>query len=310
MSIKAKVINFYPTIDSYLVDSLKTKVNYNFYFKENDDIITIQHNVDGKNISFDTKNINWNSDDYDLVVNISLSIENTKCLFGPDGVAPINSKIGVGIEWFSAQSKIRDFVISNELIDNNLSNYVANFEFVLPKRTFNGSINVNVSLYLSESAAVLSENEDYLNNTSGIILGNIDEKVIFLSGFGSLFPIRIEPIDDSRLWKLQINYSDPEINSLSDGMVLILNSKHKDYHFLDPKSSDYCDKFAEEIVSNAITMLLCKLKEDQYLEDISDGYMNGSIMEFVRYCKDTLEIDFTDVNSICDSVRKFADGSD
>ena len=93
-------------------------------------------------------------------------------------------------------------------------------------------------------------------------------------------------------------------------MVLILNSKHKDYYYLDPKSNDYCDKFAEEIVSNAITMLLCKLKEDQYLEDISDGYMNGSIMEFVRYCKDTLEIDFTNVNSICESIRKFADGSD
>lgn len=310
MSIKAKVINFYPTIDSYLIDSLKTKVNYNFYFNENDDIITVPYNVDGKNISFDTKNINWNSDDYDLIVNISLSIENTKCLFGPDGVAPINSKIGVGIEWFSAQSKIRDIVISNEIIDNNISNYVANFEFILPKRTFNGSINVNVSLYLKEPATVLAENEDYLNNTSGIVLGNIDEKVVFLSGFGSLFPIRIEPLDDSRLWKLQINYSDPEINSISDGMVLILNSKHKDYHYLDPKSNDYCDKFAEEIASNAITMLLCKLKEDQYLEDISDGYMNGSIMEYVRYCKDTLEIDFTDVNSICDSVRKFADGSD
>lgn len=304
MGKKSNNINFYPTLDSSFLNEIKPQLDFDFQYLLNDEPIILDTTKDRKCISFESSN--WNSDDYDLDMNVNVHLENLNKLFGADGVAPIGSKIGIALEWYSAQSKIRKVIVADDIItaEDMSKNFVLNS--TIPKSTISGSICVNIILFLKNSAPNVDNSLQYLNNEEGYTLGIIDTYTIFLSGNGSLFPIKIEALDSNLLWDLRINYSDIEETLLSDGMVLILNSNHKDYHYINPDSKDYCDKFADEIVSNAIIMLLCYVRDHEGLENLNDNSASGSIMEFLCYCKNTLEIDFSDSTTISKTVKAFS----
>lgn len=304
MGKKYNNINFYATLDNSFIKDIKPIVNFEFSYFCKNEIIPLEFIKEKNCIFFEASN--WNCDDYDLKMSITLELNNLNKLFGGDGIAPIGSEIGVALEWYSAQSKIRKVSIADDgIIDNdNLKSF--HLSSCIPKSTISGSICANLILFLKHSTSKPDRNALHLNNIEGYTIGIIEEYTIFLSGNGSLFPIKIEPLDSNVLWDLRINYSDIEETLLSDGMVLILNSKHKDYHYINPDSKDYCDKLADEIVSNAITMLLCYVRDHEGLDNLNDNCASGSIMEYILYCKNTLEIDFTDSNSISKTVNEYS----
>lgn len=309
MAKNSKYINFYPVLDSSMINDLNIRIDYSFSYDVNNESYELNYEEESELISINSKDTNWNSDDYDLNIHIIVKLDNVSTLFGENGISPSNSKIGLCAEWYSSLDKIRKVIVNENFLTNTKSNVELSFDCIIPKNSISKFITLNLILYLAESSPFLESNEDFLNNQCGVILGFIDTKKIYLKGSGSLFPIKIESIQNGSLWDLNISFTDPEATQLSDGMCLILNSSHKDYDLVNPNSDKFCERLADEIVSNAITMLLCKLKEENYLEDLSSLYESGTIMEYAVYCKNVLNIDFSDCNTISNSVRKFMEGS-
>ena len=145
-------------------------------------------------------------------------------------------------------------------------------------------------MYLAKSSEILSKEEQILNNNPGVIIGEIMKKVVFMTGDGSQFPIKVISIPDSNLlWNLELDLDEPDSKQLSDGITLIFNSAHKDYKFIDPNSESYCDRLANEIVTNAISLFLAELSKSSEF-DLDGNYEEGSLLSYAQYCKNRLKV--------------------
>ena len=311
--MKNKII-FYPTLDvnSKVLDEICPQTSYVFSFESKNGIQQLHSSVEQNTIKLDIGDTYWNFDDFNLVLAVSVKLKHLNKLFGKFGIAPSNSLVGVFLEWYSSQSKIRGLIKSQTPITKNDEEKEFLFTCEFPKKRILGSININISFFLKESDKNVDIEEKFLNNKENVLLGLIDEKILLLNGVGSLFPVRIESLpDEERLWKVSINYDDPYTTLLSDGMVLVLNSNHKQFSFINPESPNYCDKLANEIVCESIAILLFKLKEDGYLDSIEETLdMNGSIMSYASYCKNTMGIQFGSPRAILDSLWIFSEKED
>lgn len=308
---KLQNFSFYPQLTNEMLKSIfdYSKFKMSFNYTINDETRVIEHDDRNGNISFINKDY-WNCDDYDLNVSIKIKINNLKELFGQNGIAPLNSKVGLCIEWYSAQAKIRSVINSKEFISyaDNDKNFT--FDFLLPKQTFNNTVIIKALLYLAKPANQLSANEFVLNNNHGVIIGELFQKIVYMRGDGSLFPIKIMSDQGSNaLWKLELDVSDPANKLVSDGITLILNTAHKDYQFIDPNSSNYCDRLATEIVSNALVMFLVELSQIPEF-DLDDDYEPGTLLAYAQYCKNVLKIEFDGIENISKSVYKLIDGGE
>lgn len=305
---KSNNICFYPRLSDEMYEKIYDNENssISFVYVVNNEINNIEYIDKNDNISFDSSS-NWNCDDYDLIVIIRIKLKNLNMLFGKEGIAPTNSKIGLCIEWFSTQAKIRKVLISKELISNEDNEKTFSFEFALPKQTFSSSISLNALLYLAKSADTITNEEQILNNNPGVIIGDILKKVVFMTGDGSQFPIKVISMPDSNmLWKLETNLDEPGSRQISDGITLILNSAHKDYKYIDPNSGFYCDRLADEIVTNAIALFLAELSESSEF-DLGGTYEEGTLLSYAQYCKNRLDIKFDGLMSISNSIHEFSE---
>ena len=154
------------------------------------------------------------------------------------------------------------------------------------------------------------ENEIFLNNERGALLGTLDSKKIFMSGTGSMFPIYNKSMGNSDLWAVEIQYDQPEIDSLSESLKLFLNIDHPDYCMLDVNNKKYCPRLVLEIVSSAIVSLIMKLHEDEALDDLNMDYADGSVLAFVKYYRDVLELNIDDIISVSSSLRNYLNGKE
>ncbi len=305
---KSKNICFYPQLSDDMFNCIFDNDNSNisFSYTVNGEIKTIEVIDNNDNISFDNKT-NWNCDDYNLDIVINIKLKELNKLFGSSGIAPSNSKIGLCVEWYSAQAKIRRVINSQDLISKNDKEKLFTFEITLPKQTFNGTVSLNALLYLAESDNKVSTNELFLNNNVGVLIGDVIKKVIFMTGDGSQFPIKVIPMPDSNLlWKLELNLDEPGSRQVSDGITLILNSAHKDYKFINPESDSYCERLADEIVTNAIVLFLSELS-NSFEFDLEGNYEEGTLLSYAKYCKDRLDVNFDGLMSISNSIHEFSE---
>lgn len=291
-------INFFPMLDEDQLKQLNLKINYKFYYYSNlNEKKIISYNINNKNyINLDLKNQIWNTYNYDLYLEISIEGCNGEALYGQEGIAPTGSFLSLCVEWLSPKAKKRDVIKSKNFIFNNEEIFRFSFELMFQKNTFEHDIQINILIYLAECTTNLVVDELFLNNYEGVVLGYLDSKILYMSGVSSLFPIYLKEVNDARLWILEINYDDPTTDTLSDSIKLILNTKHKDYKYLDTNSPVYCERLVFEIVINVITLLINDLKEKNYLNDLDCQFNDGSILKLAKYYKNVLEIDIQNCN--------------
>ena len=60
-----------------------------------------------------------------------------------------------------------------------------------------------------------------------------------------------------------------------------------------------------EIVASVMTILIIDLKESHYLDNLDGNYADGSIMQFMKYYKETLELDIRDPVNISSTLRDY-----
>lgn len=308
----AKSIHFFPTLDIDQISAMEYSVNYSFSYKskETNTIIPLSHTVNKNIINLATKDSSWDPYNYDLFLNVIISANKLNELYGPSGIAPSNSQLSFCLEWLSQKSKKRDIIICSNKIENILGTQTFSFDITFSKNTFVHDIDLNLLVFLSKKADILMENEEFLNNNEGVVLGNLDNKVIYMTGIGSLFPIYIKKMESDKLWDVEFDFNEPAIDKLSESIKLILNCGHKDYKYLDPSNKDYCGRMIYEIVGSTMTILICKLKEDNYLENLEQNFTDGSILSFIKYYKDILGLEIESVSSISSSIREYLESKE
>ena len=304
----AASINFYPTIDKELLDSFEAKIDFSFSYRTNDGKhISLETKKEGKNVTFqDTKG--WSPYTDSLMIAANVTYEHAFALFGQNGVAPTGSTLGIALEIFSNTGKYRKVYFDdlNRIVNSNEHVELEPLFATIGKNTVNRELSINILIYLKEKTEKMTDDEAFLNNDEGTILGTLASFTVFLSGFGSLFPIYTKGIDDKKLWVLEIDYDDPAEDRLSDSLKLILNTNSKDFPYIDQNDKEhFCPKIMYEIVASVMTILIIDLKEKGYLDNLDGNYADGSVMQFIKYYKETLGLDIRNANDISSSLRDY-----
>lgn len=305
-----KKITFYPTLDIDQISKLEFSIDYELFYKNNSELVEIESTIENNKFITIDKKCEFDKDEHDLIIREHLKIKNTNVLFGPDGIAPFQASIGCALECYAQKAKFRKVSFNSQVIDYSNNDNKFTFELTVPKRTLNDELTMSVILFLYENAIEVTDNEIILNNTKGVILGTLDTKTLYLSGTGSLFPIFMKPSNDKKLWTVKFEYESPESDKFSESVQLLINTNHKDYYMLDPQNKCYCERLIYEIISSAVTLLILDLKENNYIDDLNGSYADGSILQFIKYCKDVLNIDLDSPLSISSSLREYLDGEE
>jgi len=259
----------------------------------------------------------WNADNFNLCVRRTVALKGYKKLFGPDGLACRNAKLGMGFVWTSADSKQRGaipiiaFGISEEeqkeKSDHSFVQGEIDAEFA-PAR-LRGDIEFDVMLYIAQAGTPASD-EMHLANQEGFILGTLDSFVLRLDGTGSLFPVFEVFEHDKPLWSVRCDWIDPTVDSFSESVSININKAHSNYKFIDRTQKTYCSQLLVEVMSAALCCIMEKIRSEKYLDQMlgTDEMEPGSVGEAVRYFANTLNWDFSTPDRLSLSIRKFFDG--
>ena len=259
----------------------------------------------------------WSADKYNLCIKRTIVLRRFRNLFGPDGLACKNARLGISVVWKSHDSRQRGAipvmtfgVNGNDFIDKHDHTFSeGELEIEFPRAKLRGDIVFSTALYIAE-AGTPDEDETHLANEEGFILGEFDSFILRLDGTGSLFPIYEVHEKDKPLWYVRCDWTDPVSDSFSETVSININTAHKNYKYIDRSQKTFCHQLLVEVMSSALCCILEKIRSEGYIDQIfgEEEMESGSIGEVVRYFSDTLEWDFSAPDRLSLSTRKFFDG--
>lgn len=258
----------------------------------------------------DSKGV-WNAAEDDLGVKGIFSMRNPKALFGTEGVAPMDAKLGVALVWKSADSLQRGAmpIIQFDALTKG-HHYEFHHDFALGQ--FKGNVSFTLTLYLVEPGKKL---DSYFADECGTILGDfLDPLILQFDGQRSIFPIyEIALSSKDPLCDLSISMSDPSEDDFLDSVMIRLNVSHKSYHFIDMNSPDFNAQLFTEELAQALFLMVLEVKEYPIAwQNILDGmhFKEGSVCAVINYFIKTLGWNVTGSNiDLFNSIRLYLEAN-
>lgn len=297
-------ISFYPTLDILDPKQYEFKINSNFELEYIDEttkeIKTIKVKYsDDKTILRDL-NDRWSPNFNNLIIRKKMSFNSSK-LFGKNGIAPSGSQIGVYTTFKSSKSLQRGITENLEI-----NQYDGIVEFYLEQRFEKNQIRSDFTLetilYLKEPSLEIYEDEIYLNNTKGMILGRLYEHKFLLSGDGSKFPTEIISDKDAPLWKVFTGgYLE---DSIEDNILLEINEAHKDYKLFDYRDKEnFNENFVKEVSISVVFQLVNKHREE-YINSNKDDFGHGTIGSLLKHYIEGFNLDLSNIDEVFAEINR------
>lgn len=258
----------------------------------------------------------WSADKNNLCIRRLIALRKYRKLFGPDGLACKNAKLGLSLVWTSPDSKQRGArpimvfgVAETELWDEKDRTFAeGEIEIEFPAGRLRGDVRIEVVLYIA-TAGIPEADEIHLANEEGLILGSFDSVTFRLDGTGSLFPVFEVYEKDKPLWYVRCDWTDPITDSFTESISININSAHKNYKYIDRRQKTFCAQLLVEVMSSALCCIIERLREEKYLEQMlgEEKMESGSIGQVIAYFANTLGWDFSSPDALSLSIREFFD---
>ena len=231
-------VNMYPTLTIEQINTIGYESDApELIYKDNHDFFPLNlENINGDDFDFVAEirdpRCEWYPEKYNLMLKKTIRINNCHDLFGPSGLVPVDSVLGIALRWMSAKSGYRGFLPFGE-ISQTCKNSTFNYEYVFEKNSLRGSITLETILYI-KSCKKCGTDEQHLAQQSGTVLGILDSCELFLDGNGSIFPVSTVSDTTKPLWWV---YYDDTCDPLQDPfdeefVELRLNKAHPAYEYL------------------------------------------------------------------------------
>lgn len=299
-------LSLYPKLTEKLRENANINTRlYNFSFTKNGNLneIILEKRDDDEIIVLDDINRVWNVNYDDLIISKKIQIENSKVLFGSQGIAPQQSKIGIAVKQTSSFSKkTRVFSLGSFSVEDDNVDIATEIRFE-PKE-LRSSIKLTIFLYIGEISNDIDSDEIYLSNVQGSEIGLIEESKIILEGNASSFPVIEESLENGPLWRIVNNCTDLDDN-FNDNVALCINNKHADYRRLSPLDSKMFDKFLlDEITISFITILTLIAKDMGFFDRGSknNDYQEASLGSLISYYTTAFSIQSESIQEIHEKV--------
>lgn len=244
---------------------------------------------------------------------LSFSCDDLSFLFGDNGIAYKDAEIGVGIRWYSTESRQRGIEEITSITNDTRSPFSCKHKIVFDKSSLIGSLFLETVMYIKKEGKTQTE-DAFVGNKEGLVLGVLNSNRIQLDDNTPVFPIFEEECGpDKPLWSIDIFWDDPASSPFEESFRIVLNKKNKNYKYLDKTNRKYDDYLINEIVASALTTLVLKLKEntdDWNKMENNEDIEIGSVSYVVHYFKHVLNMDFDNPLSISECFRKHFEQED
>jgi hypothetical protein len=247
----------------------------------------------------------WTAEQHDLCIRRKLVLNNPGLLFGENRIACKNTELGLALLWTSKTSNQRGVKIISGFKYSN-KRLFSELEYTFPSGHLRGSANLQIVLFI-KTPGKPTQNEGYLANDSGIILGTLDESKILIDGNGSVFPI-VEAYEVSQpLWWVTCDWNDPIDDSFDEENISIcLNKAHVDFPLLKLDEGLKGSPMLLDIIADAIQIIIQKVKESGSWEAVIKGenLEPGSVAEAVHYFITTFNWDYSSPEKLALTIRR------
>lgn len=251
----------------------------------------------------------WNPDRDNLIITRKYEFSEYDCLFGEGGIACSNAAIGVALLWYSRDSRQRGAIRIGQL-RKGCGPYTFTLEHDFGNARLRGIIGLRTIMYIDQPGTQFRD--EAFANTCGTYLGELDLCQIQIDGDGSVFPIYEAPEKGQPLWNVKCTWEDPTCDPFAESVEININTAHRSYVYLNKNKSKYDPQLMQEIMANALGIIIAKLKMDPcWDETISGiGFQHGSVSEAIYYFVSVLEWDVSTPESTAMSIRKYLDNKD
>ena len=306
-------IMLFPSLNEELVSKIRfQKQKFQFFYTDADDeeYELVDEPVEAFSSCYCIKDENgkWTQDDNNLCFRRKYCLRTFQCLFGENGIACKNAKLGMAIQWKSPDSRQRGVVKIGEFsADERIMEAEVEYRFV--KAQLRGQVNFSTVIYLAE-AGNPTEEETHLANTEGYILGELESYTLKLDGSSSAFPVFEVSEPGQPLWYIKCDWDDPTCDAFSECVSINLNTAHKSFAYIDRNQKVFDSQLLSEIMASAITLIIEKVRHDTaYWDQIVRGESleQGSVGQAIYYFKSALDWDLSDAETVSLCARKLFD---
>jgi hypothetical protein len=296
---------FYPTLESRkdLIKKINIIPTDDYYFMKCNEYGVSSLNVSSGKI----KDTLWDPRRDSLRICRDLKINDPYYLWGEDGVACEESKLGICIIWTNASTSMSGCILpregSEKLGENGWSMY---FEHTFFPGEVKGLLDLKIILYLKEAALEVKKGEEILNNVAGRILGEFETYRLEVSDETIPFPFVIDKFDTDALWWVDFyNWEDASEDAMfgASSFVVYLNSQNKSCPKVTAKGIQNIEMMYE-ITASVYSLLFKKLSpqefKDMQLKKGKPGTIGAELSRMYDLCKDKF-----DFNDDYEKIHKF-----
>lgn len=281
---------FYPTLTDELKEASGIEVSPYYYTYTADGY---EHKLlpKGKStIKFDDED--WKIERDGLRIRRKISIEYPEMLYGPNGIACTGADLGACIIWVNhSLTQMGTVLPINECLNENIKCFEFDHEF--KQGEIKGDLQLDLQLFIRNSAEDVNESESHLINDEGVTVGILDETRLDFGSAYMEFPIQEVKSSKHPLWWLDIGeWTDPTSDLFNeDNLCIYLNTTYEGC----PKLGDTIKNvdMLIEIITSAYVMLFKRIEDMGYLQQtLNDVNLEpGSISKILFYFKDSCETD-------------------
>ena len=269
---------------------------------------TFPYDENGESISLDA--LGWNKETDAISISAKYKIANPDILFGVDGIACTNARIGIAILWKSKDSRQRGAIKIDSFSKGDIKNLFSLKDYTFAPHQFRGRLLLETVLYL-ESSGKPKIDELHLTNTVGSILGDpIDKVNLYFDGEGSSFQYYEINNPGGPLWAINCDFEDPLTDNFHECVSIELNKSNPAYKYIDPTSGDYNSEMLKELLAEQMCIILLTIKDkaSNQWSDIMAGVADkDSIGDVVRTLINN-GIDLSSPSICSESVRRYIIG--
>lgn len=278
-------------LEAMEVDFAKIIPSFGFE-DENGCFRQLKTGADQKAFYIDDKDADWDPKQNDLFVNVPLVIGKGSVLydFGPEQVAYATSEISLAL-----------FVVSPDSADQRLLGYerlaqtdeiqTIDLKGKLANSKYHGTVVFSVFLVLTKEGEP-QNGVSGINNSLGIKLGKVCSFKVRVTGDGTSFPVFEKPSEGAGLWITECNWESVANDQFDQAFKLIINPLHKDYQFIDRKSKTYCKRLENEIMAEALSDFLLRVRDEaEFADNPTAAFDEGTVGAIAQYMVETKGID-------------------
>ncbi len=260
----------------------------------------------------------WHPETHDLQLDLKCRLTSAYMLFGPTGLAPRNSLLGLALRWVSTRSQEQGVIPFGEICPRDT---VKEFSLthVFGAGRLRGSLKLETVLYLKQVGDILPQ-ESFLASAPGAILGRLDQEELVLDGSGSVFPIAVISRPGGPLWEVWFPEGTDPMTDLfqSDNVEIRLNRAHPSYPLLKIESSLSTSPLFLEVLASALQVIVetaIAAMGENWEQDISrtdpdQGPAEGSIAQALCWFTQKLNWDVSSPAALSLSIRSWLEGLD